>query len=50
MFKLARKSLEKFPSTLTESWFKYQEVFGLGMMNSSLTHLQTNGRAAAESR
>lgn len=50
MFKLACKSLEKFPITLTESWLKYQEVSGLGMMNSSLTHFQTNGNAAAKSR
>lgn len=50
MFKLARKSLEKFPITLTESWPEYQEVFGFGTMNSSLSHFQTNGKAAAESQ
>lgn len=50
MFKLARKSLENFPITLTESWLKYQEVFELGRMNSSLTHFQTNGKAGTESR
>lgn len=46
MFKLARKSLEKFPIALTESWLKYQEVSGLGMMNSRLSHFQASGKAA----